>query len=68
MLRVLEHHAGPKCSLNGAALADNATGGPTSGRDLSQTAIWAGSVAPSETIPAHIDPTVLDLKFGATVN
>jgi hypothetical protein len=28
---------------------------PQSGRDLSQTAIWAGIVAASETIPAQID-------------
>jgi hypothetical protein len=28
---------------------------PQSGRDLSQTAIWAGIVAASEMIPAQID-------------
>jgi hypothetical protein len=28
---------------------------PPSGRDLSQTVIWAGIVAASETIPAQID-------------
>jgi hypothetical protein len=39
--------------LQRAALAANATGFPRSGRDLSRTAIWAGIVAASETIPAQ---------------
>jgi hypothetical protein len=53
VLRLLGHHVGRR-ALEAGGGGWKRDRRPQSGRDLSQTAIWAGIVAASATIPAQI--------------